>query len=61
MPELQKRTISTEGTRSITICPSTFSSSQGAPKEVPLSICALSFSFTRSFAWPQMAGPQEPT
>lgn len=37
------------------------SSSQGAPKEVPLSIWALSAAFTSSLAWPTMAGPQEPT
>ena len=35
VPLLTKRTISTLGTRSITIFASTFSSSQGAPNEVP--------------------------
>ena len=55
------RTISTHGTRSMTIWASWFSSSQGAPKEVPLSIWALRASFTSSAPWPQMAGPHEPT
>lgn len=36
------------------------SSSQGAPKEVPLSICAFSAALTSSSAAPTMAGPQLP-
>ncbi len=39
----------------------TLTTLKGAPKEVPLSICSLSFAFTRSLAWPQIAGPQDPT
>lgn len=35
MPLLVKRTISTEGTAAMTIFASSFSSAQGAPKEVP--------------------------
>jgi len=61
VPDDTNRTISTLGTRSMTILASTFSSAQGAPKEVPFSSCARSAAFTSSFAWPTMAGPQEPT
>ena len=61
VPELVKRTISTDGTASITALASTFSSADGAPNEVPLSICFLRASRTSSSAWPTMAGPQVPT
>lgn len=37
VPEFVKRTISTEGTASITIFARTFSFTEGAPKEVPFS------------------------
>ena len=35
VPELVKRTISTDGTASITFLASTFSRAEGAPNEVP--------------------------
>ena len=41
VPLFTKRTISTHGTRSITIFANTFSSSHGAPNEVP---CKASYS-----------------
>ena len=37
-PELVKRTISTEGTASMTILARSFSRGQGAPKEVPIDL-----------------------
>ena len=61
VPEFTKRTISTDGTASITISASTFSSSQGAPKLVPLSRAACRAAITSGWLWPQMAGPQLPT
>jgi hypothetical protein len=36
VPELVKRTISTEGTAAMTALASSFSRGQGAPKEVPV-------------------------
>ena len=50
VPELVKRTISTDGTASITILASSFSSAQGAPKDVPLSIVSLIAASTLSSA-----------
>jgi len=61
VPELVKRTISTEGTASMTILASSFSRAHGAPNEVPFSSVTLSASSTRSSAWPTIAGPQVPT
>ena len=61
VPELQKRTISAQGTASITIFASSFSRAHGAPKDVPLASCSTSASFTSSRAAPQIAGPHEPT
>lgn len=40
--------------------PTPTSSSQGAPKEVPLSICVCSAALTSSLAAPTIAGPQLP-
>ena len=60
VPLLTKRTISTLGTRSMTILASTFSSAHGAPKLVPLSICAFKTALTSSSAAPTIAGPHEP-
>ena len=61
VPELVKRTISTEGTASMTILASWFSSAHGAPNDVPLSSVSFSASSTRSSAWPTIAGPHVPT
>ena len=61
VPELVKRTISTEGTASITIFASSFSSAHGAPNDVPVSIVSLIAASTRSSAWPTIAGPHVPT
>ena len=61
VPELVKRTISTDGTASMTIFASTFSLYDGAPKLVPFSSAFTSAALTSSLQWPQIAGPQVPT
>jgi hypothetical protein len=61
VPELVKRTISTDGTASMTTLASSFSSGPGAPNEVPLAIVSLMVARTSGLAWPQMAGPHVPT
>ena len=60
VPLFTKRTISTEGTASITMAARVFSSSQGAPKLVPRSRASCRAAITSGWAWPQMAGPQLP-
>ena len=60
VPLFTKRTISTEGTASITISARVFSRAQGAPKLVPLSRASCRAAITSGWAWPQMAGPQLP-
>jgi hypothetical protein len=60
VPLFTKRTISTDGTASITISASWFSRAQGAPKLVPLSSASCRAPITSGWAWPQMAGPQLP-
>ena len=61
VPLFVKRTISTEGTASMTIFASTFSFADGAPKDGPYYRHSTRASFTSSLAWPQIAGPQVPT
>jgi hypothetical protein len=60
VPLFTKRTISTLGTAAITSSASWFSSSQGAPKLVPLSRASCRAAITSGWAWPQIAGPQLP-
>ena len=61
VPELVKRTMSTDGTASMTILASSFSSWHGAPNDVPFCIVSVMAASTRSSAWPTIAGPHVPT
>ena len=61
VPELTKRTISTEGTISMTISANSTSRRVGAPKDVPFSAARLTASTTAGWACPRMSGPQEST
>ena len=60
VPELTRRTISTEGRcRAISSASST-SRSVGAPKEKPSRAARCTASSTRGWPWPRIIGPQEP-
>jgi len=61
VPELTMRTISMEGTASITISASVISSSVGAPKLQPLSTAAFTAATTLGWQCPRIIGPQDHT
>ena len=58
-PLFAKRTISTEGTASITFSAASASSSWGSPKTVPRSVMALTTAaVTSGLRWPSNMGPR---
>ena len=61
VPELTKRTRSSDGTSRCTSAASSTSSGLGAPKLVP-SLACRAIAVARPFgAWPWIIGPHEPT
>jgi hypothetical protein len=61
VPEETKRTISMDGTASITRSASSASASVGAPNEVPRGRASCTASMTAGCAWPRISGPYEQT
>ena len=61
MPEETKRTISIDGTASITRSASAASASVGAPKEVPRPAASRIAATTTGCACPRISGPYEHT
>ena len=60
VPELTKRTISTDGSAPVTSSASSASASVGAPNEVPPAAAACTAATTPGCALPRMSGPNEP-
>jgi hypothetical protein len=52
VPELAKRTFSTDVTRAMILSASSACSSAGAGKTVPKAACSIMASFTAGTAWP---------
>ncbi len=61
VPELTRRTISTEGSMAQISSAMSTSLSVGAPKDRPFKAASRTASTIAGWAWPAMAGPQEPT
>jgi len=61
VPELTRRTMSTEGSSAQISSAISISPSVGAPKDRPFSAASRTASTIAGWAWPAMAGPQEPT
>ncbi|CFN67672.1 Uncharacterised protein [Bordetella pertussis] len=61
VPELTRRTCSSDGRRAISISASSTSASVGAPNDRPWTAASCTARTTSGWAWPRMAGPQEPT
>jgi len=61
VPEFTKRTISIEGTASMTSLASSFSASVGAPKLNPPRAARTTASTTAGCVWPRIIGPHDCT
>ena len=61
VPELTKRTRSTLGTSLAISSAITVSAAVGAPNDKPPKAASRTASTTSGWAWPTIAGPQEPT
>ena len=61
VPELTRRTISSEGSNRHSVSANSTSSSVGAPNDRPSAARSCTARTTAGCAWPTIAGPQEPT